>query len=234
MASDAASIVSEGPVQPMKPLGLPDALSVLAHGLAKGSANSADEIADLNKSLLALRVAELKSIAQHLNVRLTGASKKFEIVERLMAMSLIDAMRKDGESETARLTYITDSVRTRLSDLPRFAEVKDWSKDFCTSILKFHFMDIFTYLVYGRNKTFDMEAMKAFRSLKGYVFFRDQYVRNVWTKHFPCEQADGVDITYIRGYVHHSLSCDPSLVVFAALNSQTGEVYSAQCNCVAG
>ena len=78
MASDAASIVSEGPVQPMKPLGLPDALSVLAHGLAKGSANSADEIADLNKSLLALRVAQLKSIAKHLNVRLTGASKKSE------------------------------------------------------------------------------------------------------------------------------------------------------------
>ena len=59
-------------------------------------------------------------------------------------------------------------------------------------------------------------------------------MRNVWTKHFLCEQADGVDITYIRGYVHHSLSCDPSLVVFAALYSQTGEVYSAQCNCVAG
>ena len=95
MASDAASIVSEGPVQPMKPLGLPDALSVLAHGLAKGSANSADEIADLNKSLLALRVAELKTIAKHLNVHLTGASKKSKIVERLMAMSLIDAMRKD-------------------------------------------------------------------------------------------------------------------------------------------
>ena len=79
-----------------------------------------------------------------------------------------------------------------------------------------------------------MEAMKAFRSLKGYVFFRGLYVRSVWTKPFPCEQADGVDITYIRGYVHHSLSCDLSLVVFAALNSQTGEVYSAQCNCVAG
>ena len=42
MASDAASIVSEGPVQLMKPLGLPDTLSVLAHWLAKGSANSAD------------------------------------------------------------------------------------------------------------------------------------------------------------------------------------------------
>ena len=63
-----------------------------------------------------------------------------------MAMSLIDAMRKDGESETARLTYITDSVPTRLSNLPRFADVKDWSKDFCTSILKFRFMDIFYVL----------------------------------------------------------------------------------------
>ena len=95
MASDAASIVSEGPVQPMKPFGLPDTLSVLAHGLAKGSANSADEIADLNKSLLALRVAELKSIAKHLNVRLTGASKKSEIVERLMA-NVTDRRHTEG------------------------------------------------------------------------------------------------------------------------------------------
>ena len=133
MASDAASIVSEGPVQPMKPLGLPDALSVLAHGLAKGSANSADEIADLNKSLLALRVAELKSIAKHLNVRLTGASKKSEIVERLMAMSLIDAMRKDGESDSlyvshslgeacnhvaALLFYLEDASTKGLTELP--------------------------------------------------------------------------------------------------------------------
>ena len=58
MASDAASFVSKGPGAADEPLSLPDALTVLAHGLAKGSANSADKVADLNKSLLALRVAE--------------------------------------------------------------------------------------------------------------------------------------------------------------------------------
>ena len=31
-----------------------------------------------------------------------------------------------------------------------------------------------------------------------------------------------LSVTFVRGYVHHSLSCDPSLVVFVALNANTG------------
>lgn len=30
------------------------------------------------------------------------------------------------------------------------------------------------------------------------------------------------------------MSCDPALTVFIALNGDTGDVYSAQCSCVAG
>ena len=32
-------------------------------------------------------------------------------------------------------------------------------------------MNLLMYLVYGREKTFDMQSMKAFRSLKAYKFF---------------------------------------------------------------
>lgn len=230
MASEASEEHVQAPED--KP-GLSEALVALAEGLGKGSANSAEEFESLKVKLLAVRVADLRNLAKHVNVRLTGASKKGEIVERLVAMAMIDATRKEGDSETARLTYITDSVHSVLAALPAFGQVSDWKKDLAG--LRFHFMDLFTYLVYGRNKSFDMEAMKAFRSLKGYVFFKDGYVKNVWTKNFSGQdKEDEPCIMYVRGYVHHSLSCDPSLVVFVSLNSKTGEVYSGQCNCVAG
>ena len=47
-------------------------------------------------------------------------------------------------------------------------------------------------------------------------------------------EEDHVPVTYVRGYVHHSMSYDPSLEVYVDLNSETGHVYRAQCNCVAG
>ena len=76
MVSDAADIASETPGANDEPSGLPDTLTVLVHGLAKRSANSSDEAANLNRPLLVLKVAELKSIAMHLNVRLTGGFKE--------------------------------------------------------------------------------------------------------------------------------------------------------------
>ena len=109
-----------------------------------------------------------------------------------------------------------------------------WTKDFGSVVKEFHFMNVLTYLVYGRDKTFDMESMRAFRSLKGYCFFADGLVKNVWTHSFLSQERDDVTITYVRGYVHHSMSSDPSLIVYVALNGATGDVYSAQCNCVAG
>ena len=48
------------------------------------------------------------------------------------------------------------------------------------------------------------------------------------------QERDDVTITYVRGYVHHSMSSDPSLIVYVASNCATEDVYSAQCNCVAG
>ena len=110
--------------------------------------------------------------------------------------------------------------------------MQDWSKDFGAVVKEFHFINLLTYLVYGRDKTFDMDSMRAFRSLKGYHFFADKFVRNVWTHSFPAH--NGVRIVYVRGYVHHSMSCDPALTVYVAVNGETGDVYSAKCNCVAG
>ena len=46
----------------------------------------------------------------------------------------------------------------------------------------FTFMNLLLYRVCGRDKTFDMESMRAFKSLNAYIyilFFADVYIRNV-------------------------------------------------------
>ena len=53
------------------------------------------------------------------------------------------------------------------------------------SLKDFTFMNLLVYLVYGRDRSFDMESLKAFKSLKAYKFFHDGFVRNVWVHQFP-------------------------------------------------
>ena len=79
-----------------------------------------------------------------------------------------------------------------------------------------------------------MQSMRAFRSLKGYQFFADNFMRSVRTRSFTHVTENDVRIVFVRGFVYHSISCDPSLTVCVALNGETGDLYSAKCNCVTG
>ena len=98
------------------------------------------------------------------------------------------------------------------------------------SLKDFAFMYLFVYLVYGRDKSINMESLKAFQSLKAYKFFHDGFVRNVWVHRFPSMD----NLLYFCEFVHHSLSCEALLEVFVALNGDTGDVYTTQCLCVSG
>ena len=95
-------------------------------------------------------------------------------------------------------------------------------------------MNLLIYLVYGRDKSFDMQSLKVFKSLKAYKFFYDGFVKNVWLHEFPISAEAGLRILYFRAYVHHSLTCDAPLETYIALNGDNGDVYSAQCTCISG
>ena len=70
------------------------------------------------------------------------------------------------------LSYITKDVLSALKALPPFKDVTIWTKDLANTTLKeFTFMNLLVYLVYCRDKTFDMDSMRAFKSLKAYKFF---------------------------------------------------------------
>ena len=151
-----------------------------------------------------------------------------------MAMAQIGAIQKHHtREEDVNISYLTQDIKEVLRCLPPFSSVSEWGKKL-DSLKDFTFMNLLVYLVYGRDKSFDMESLKAFKSLKAYKFFHDGFVRNVWVHQFPSTDKSNLKVLYFRGFVHHSLSCEAPLEVFVALNGDTGDVYSAQCSCVSG
>ena len=151
-------------------------------------------------------------------------------------MARIGATRDDLLDEDVDFTgicYITDEVRSALRSLPAFSSVKEWNKKLNGVLKDFTFTNLLIYLVYGRDKSFDMQSLKAFKSLKAYKFYYDGFVKNVWVHEFPISESE-LRILYFRAYVHHSLTCDAPLETYVALNGDNGDVYSAQCTCVSG
>ena len=202
--------------------------------LLQGKELSHEEIVSLRERLHRLSVKEIKSIAKRLSIHLTGSSKKADIIERLMAMAQIGAIQKHrSREEDINISYLTQDIKDVLRSLPPFSSISEWGKKL-DSLKDFTFMNLLVYLVYGRDRSFDMEFLKAFKSLKAYKFFHDGFVRNVWVHQFPSTNQLNLKVLCFRGFVHHSLSCESPLQVYVALNGDTGDVYSAQCSCVSG
>ena len=92
----------------------------------------------------------------------------------------------DGEASLA-ISYITDGVKRVFKALPSFSSVVEWEKRLKDVLKDFTFMNLLIYLVYGRDKSFDMQSFKAFKSLKAYKYFFDGNVRNAWVYQCPCD-----------------------------------------------
>ena len=73
--------------------------------------------------------------------------------------------------DTCAISYLTDETKRDIREFPSFSRVTNWTKNLAGLLMEFTFMNLLIYLVYGREKTFDMQSMKAFRSLKVYKFF---------------------------------------------------------------
>ena len=106
-------------------------------------------------------------------------------------------------------------------------------KNLAGMLMEFTFTNLLIYLVYGREKTFDMQSMKAFRSLMAYKFFNG-FVGNVWVYECPRTSSLNLRVLYFRADVYHSLRCDSPLEVYVSINGDNRDVYSGKCSCVSG
>ena len=115
--------------------------------------------------LLMKTVKELNTQAKSLGVRLAGSTRKADIVERLLAMAKIGAVRDTSTDDTTTgeiftgISYITAEVRDALQQLPLFESITHWKKETRGALKDFTFMNLLIYLVYGRDKSFDMQSL---------------------------------------------------------------------------
>ena len=65
-------------------------------------------------------------------------------------------------------TYFIEEVKGISSSLLPFASVTPWTKTLNGILMDFTFINLPIRIVYGRDKTFDMDSLKAFKSLKAY------------------------------------------------------------------
>jgi len=207
--------------------------------LLRGKELSDSDIQALNDLLNSRTVRELRSIASNVSVRLTGSVRKNDIVSRLIGMAKIGATHRPDDNEadseaSLSISYITEEVKQVLHRLPAFTDVVQWGKRIGGVLNEFTLINITVYLVYGRDKSFDMQSLLAFKSLKAYKYFYDGYVRNVWVHQCLSDNELMLKVLYFRAYVHHSYSSDAPLEVFVSLNADNGDVYSAKCSCVSG
>ena len=206
--------------------------------LLRGKELSDSDVESLKASLDSKTVQTLRKIAVEVSVRLSGLVRKNDIVNRLIGMARIGATHKpsdncdDDDSEASlAISYITDGVKRVLKALP---SVVEWDKRLKDVLKDFSLMNLSIYLVYGEDKSFNMQSLKTFKSLKAYKYFFDSYVRNVWVYQCPCDNNLMLKVLYFCVYVHHSYNCDAPLEVFVSMNAENGDVYSAKCSCVSG
>ena len=102
------------------------------------------------------KIDELRKIASSLSVHLTGSTHKKDIVDRIVGMAQIGAVRDSSGEDVIAILYLTEEVKSFLKSLPSFSKVTQWSKKLSGVLAEFTLINIVIYLVYGRDKTFDM------------------------------------------------------------------------------
>ena len=122
---------------------------------------------NLKASLHRLKEQELKMLAKEVHVCLTGSFRKDDIIERMVGMARIRALQPESDVRSdniGTISYLTKDTKGILHSLRSFASVTEWEKKLAGVLMDFTFE-------YGRDKRFDMENLKAYKSLKAYKFF---------------------------------------------------------------
>jgi len=153
------------------------------------------------------KIDELRKIASSLSAHLTGSTRKEDIVDRIVGMAQIRAVRIPSEEDNAKdviaISCLAEEVRLLLKSLTSFSSVADWGKKLSGVLAEFTFV---IYLVYGQDKSFDMQALRAHKSLKAYKYSYDGYVKNVWVFQCPCENQLNLSVVFsclCVSLIHH-------------------------------
>ena len=166
-----------------------------------------------------LTVTLPKTLSKEISVKISGS--KAELIVRIVPYwERYFTIHSESKEEAAD----TPSNSKQKS----FEDICSWGKDL-DCLADFNLVHLYNYLVHSRDKTFDKESMKAFKSLKAYKYFSEGLIQNVWIH----QDDDTPSIIVIRAHCFSSLKSKVTYTVYATLKT-TGDVVSAVCKCVAG
>ena len=83
-----------------------------------------DEAEEITGILSGMTLKQLKVLAKDCNIHLTGSSKKGEVMDRILAMTMIGSIREKHDGDDDKVTgisYITDEVQGVLRTLLLFS-----------------------------------------------------------------------------------------------------------------
>ena len=176
--------------------------------------------AELQEMLRGLKKTDLVQLCKTSGLKSSG--NKPELIGRVLEKWRSDNCISADEDEES-----TGAVASLGKTRDNLEQAKDWNKSL-KGLSDFTFADLYTYLVSSRNKTFDHESSKAFKSLKAYQYFEDDLVRNVYTCHIHASE-----LVAIKAHYHSSLKAGTTHFTYLVLR-QNDTVVAAQCSCVAG
>ena len=155
----------------------------------------------MERELFGLTVAKLKDLYKRLKVKF-GTATKATPVGRFLSQWQMGLFVDSEDESTPSVSALKPCVVDELAQLPSFESVSSWSKDLHV-LSDFTFMDLYTYLVESKDKSYDKESLWSFKSLKGYRYFSNGFVQNIWIHELPTGK-----------YLYHRCHC------FALLTNQ--------------
>ena len=107
-----------------------------------------------------------------------------------------------------------------------------WTRSLGEIPKSFNYACLRTYLVDSRDKTFDEDSLRAFKSLKAYKFYEDGYVQKIQSAMVKDESISTDMIFVSKSQVMASME-KKVYDVYVAIKAD-GNVIGGCCNCVAG
>ncbi|KAJ8306622.1 hypothetical protein KUTeg_017167 [Tegillarca granosa] len=108
----------------------------------------------------------------------------------------------------------------------------EWTNSLTSVPKKFDYMKLRGYLIDSRNKTFDKESMRAFKSLKGFKYFDSGYVQRMKTTNVKDIDLSPNPLFVCKAQVMASMARHINNV-YVCLHKE-GDVLGGSCECVAG
>ena len=142
----------------------------------------------------------------------------------------VETVVERAASENKEITKrAAEKLSTPTETLPDPKNLRSWTKDL-SRFPGLTSKDMMNYFVFGSCKFYKNEDMQCLKQLKAYKFFKDGHVQDI-------ELAllnDRSSYCFVRAKVLPSMKTDRVYDTWISMVKDTANVFSANCNCIAG